>query len=182
VTTNSSNVVASTSGAFTCSAKSRTNETYRQVIRYGDELQKEVALSLYSGTNFLGSSTTVFVNGYNSSSTLSISSWHFTGNNSWAIYSGRNFTGTVRCLNPEYNVAAKGYGITFALNNAQISVGSVRYGCNNNGTGTTTTTPRSGYTTTKKSDSGTVFQKELCLLIMSLALIFLSFVSMDKHA
>ncbi|XP_021953354.2 uncharacterized protein LOC110850193 [Folsomia candida] len=95
--------------------------------RFGDPFQILKEIHLYDNYNFygvqykaIGSTPSVFP-------PITVRSYHFTGNYSWKLFSGRNYTGKSVCRKPK--VQGRDWGITHNEAFEGLVVRSVRQGC-----------------------------------------------------
>lgn len=121
------------------------SESIIQLTRFGDEDQTGKSISFFTSSELTGdeSAYTGDLSGIN----RNYNSYFFTGTTKWMLFEGANFDGTSKCVSPTEDVATNGFGATYVADEGGM-LGSIREGCEEQSTATTTLATTTPPTTT----------------------------------
>lgn len=103
------------------------NDERMTAIRFGDPLQVRKEIHLYDYYKFYGMRYTANGSTPSVSPPIRVRSYHFTGNYSWTLFSGQNFTGKSVCRKSK--IQGRDWGITYGEVFEGFVTRSVREGC-----------------------------------------------------
>lgn len=124
-----------------------------QLTRFGNDDQSAKSISFFTSTELTGDE--IAYTGDLSGINRNYNSYFFTGANRWTLFEGGNFNGTSKCVSPSEDVVTNGFGATYVGNEIGV-LGSIREGCEEQSTATTTQATTTTMATTTMPTTTTI--------------------------